>query len=132
MIEEYGTVLDQLAEELFLAGIIDSKYEDLPFGERITRVWGESGKVHAQYFDFTLPQGNIKEDTPFWCGPAVFDVLTNPRLLDAVEAFIGPEIYSNPVQHVRIQAARAPDAHQTPPRAAFSSVYPRGTRTTAS
>ena len=103
VIEEYGTVLDHLAEELYLAGKIESKYEDLPFGERITKVWGESGMVHQQYFDFTLPQGNIKEDTPFWCGPAVFDVLTNPRLLDAVEAFIGPEIYSNPVQHVRIK-----------------------------
>ena len=60
VIEEYGTVLDQLAEELFLAGSIESRYEDLPFGERITKVWGESGKVHAQYFDFTLPQGNIQ------------------------------------------------------------------------
>jgi ectoine hydroxylase-related dioxygenase (phytanoyl-CoA dioxygenase family) len=29
--------------------------------------------------------------------------LTNPALLDAVEAFIGPEIYSNPVQHIRIK-----------------------------
>ena len=110
VIEEYGTVLDQLAEELYLAGNIESKYEDLPFGERITKIWGESGVVHAQCFDFTLPQGNIKEDTPFWCGPAVFNVLTNPRLLDAVEAFIGPEIYSNPVQHVRIKAPE----HLTP------------------
>ena len=78
VIEEYGTVLDQLAEELYLAGSIESKYEDLPFGERITKVWGESGQVHQQYFDFTLPQGNIKEDTPFWCGPAVFDVPDQP------------------------------------------------------
>ena len=112
VIEEYGTVLDQLAEELFLAGRIESKYEEMPFGERITKVWGESGMVHQQYFDFTLPQGNIQEDTPFWCGPAVFNVLTNPRLLDAVECFIGPEIYSNPVQHVRIKLPEHSDADQ--------------------
>jgi ectoine hydroxylase-related dioxygenase (phytanoyl-CoA dioxygenase family) len=33
----------------------------------------------------------------------VFHVLRNPDLLDAVESLIGPEIYSNPVQHVRIK-----------------------------
>ncbi len=103
VIEEYGTVLDRLATELYLAGKTKSTYEDLPFGERITKVWGESGAVHTQCFDFTLPQGGIKEDTPFWCGPAVFRVLTDPTLLDAVEDFIGSEIYSNPVQHVRIK-----------------------------
>ena len=36
-------------------------------------------------------------------GPAVFHLLTSPRLLDAVERIVGPEIYSNPVQHVRIK-----------------------------
>jgi ectoine hydroxylase-related dioxygenase (phytanoyl-CoA dioxygenase family) len=40
-------------------------------------------------------------------GPAVFRLLTNPRLLDVVEALIGPEIYSNPVQHVRIKPPEA-------------------------
>ena len=40
----------------------------------------------------------------------MFDALTAPGLLDAVESFIGPEIYSNPVQHVRIKVpeSRAP------------------------
>ena len=36
-------------------------------------------------------------------GPAVFDLLRSPRLLDGAELFIGPEIYSNPVQHVRVK-----------------------------
>jgi phytanoyl-CoA hydroxylase len=31
-------------------------------------------------------------------------MLRCPQLLDLVEGFIGPEIYSNPVQHVRIKA----------------------------
>jgi phytanoyl-CoA hydroxylase len=38
-----------------------------------------------------------------WVGPAVFHVMRNAKLLDAVESLIGPEIYSNPVQHVRIK-----------------------------
>jgi ectoine hydroxylase-related dioxygenase (phytanoyl-CoA dioxygenase family) len=45
-----------------------------------------------------------------WVGPAVFRALRNERLLDAVESLIGPEIYSNPVQHVRIK----PPEHLTP------------------
>lgn len=110
VIHEYKGVLDNLARELYDQGAIASTYESLPFGERITRIYGESGRVHAQYFDFSLPQGGVKEDTPFWAGPAVFRTLTNPALLDAVECFIGPEIYSNPVQHVRIK----PPEHLTP------------------
>ena len=36
-------------------------------------------------------------------GPAVFDIITNPRLLDVAEALVGPEVLSNPIQHVRIK-----------------------------
>ena len=110
IIAEYHGVLDRLAEELYLKGEISSLYADLPFGQRLIEIYKESGKVHAQYFDFSLPQGNVKEDTPFWAGPAVFRTLTNPKLLDAVESLIGPEIYSNPVQHVRLK----PPEHLTP------------------
>ncbi|MDA1347936.1 MAG: phytanoyl-CoA dioxygenase family protein [Chloroflexi bacterium] len=107
---EYAMVLDKLAEELFEGGKISSTYAGLPFGERLTRVYQDSGKVHSGYFDFSLPQNGISHDTPMWHGPAVFDTLTAPSLLDAVESIIGPEIYSNPVQHVRMK----PPEHLTP------------------
>jgi phytanoyl-CoA hydroxylase len=103
VVREYEGVLDSLAHKLHAAGEISSTYADLPFAERLIKVYGESGKVHQQYFDFSLPQSGVKADTPFWAGPAVFDALCDPDLLDAVESFIGPEIYSNPVQHVRIK-----------------------------
>jgi ectoine hydroxylase-related dioxygenase (phytanoyl-CoA dioxygenase family) len=103
IIEEYKGVLDRLAEDLFARGEIRDRYAELPFGERLIQIYQESGKVHAQYFDFSLPQGGVLPDTPMWVGPAVFHALTNARLLDAVESLIGPEIYSNPVQHVRIK-----------------------------
>jgi hypothetical protein len=73
----------------------------------LTQIYAESGKVHAQYFDFSLPQANVREDTPMWVGPAVFRMLRNEKLLDAVESLIGPEIYSNPVQHVRLKPPEA-------------------------
>ena len=100
---EYHGVLDQLARDLVAAGSIASTYAELPFGPRVARIYAESGAVHHQYFDFSLPQKNIRADTPFWAGPAVFRTLTAPPLLDAVESVIGPDIYSNPVQHVRIK-----------------------------
>ena len=50
-----------------------------------------------------LPQKGVAPETLVHCGPAAFGLLTNPRLLDAVEAIVGPEIYSNPTQHVRIK-----------------------------
>ncbi|MCB0095868.1 MAG: hypothetical protein KDE46_09120, partial [Caldilineaceae bacterium] len=94
IIEEYKGVLERLAHDLYAAGAISSTYDELPFGERVIQIYQESGKVHAQYFDFSLPQGNVKVDTPMWVGPAVFRALRNERLLDAVESLIGPEIYS--------------------------------------
>ena len=104
VIEEYKGVLDSLAYDLYDSGEITSLYEELPFAERLIAIYQECGKVHAQYFDFSLPQqANIKQDTPFWAGPAVFRMFTNQRLLDAVESILGGEIYSNPVQHVRIK-----------------------------
>ena len=103
VIEEYAGVLDCLADELYEEGRISSKYEDLEFGERMVQVYEESDEIHQGYFDFSLPQRGVTEDTPFWAGPAVFNAMTSPDLLDAVESFVGPEIYSNPVQHIRIK-----------------------------
>lgn len=107
IIAEYDGVLDRLADELFADGQITSRYEDLPFGERLGKIYQESGKVHAQFFDFSLPQKGIEHDTPFWTGPAVFSALTNEKLIDTAESIIGPEVYSNPVQHVRIKPPEA-------------------------
>ncbi len=90
VIDEYTGVLDSLAQELFAAGEISSTYEELSFGERLIRIYAESGRTHNQHFEFTLPFSNVREDTPLWCGPAVLKVLTAAPLLDVVESFIGP------------------------------------------
>jgi hypothetical protein len=110
VIAEYESVLDHLANELCASGEITSTYAELPFSERLVAIYAESGKVHAQYFDFSLPQSGITEETPFWTGPAVFNTLRAPAILDAIESLIGPEIYSNPTQHVRLK----PPEHLTP------------------
>jgi hypothetical protein len=104
VIEEYKGVLNALAQDLYDQGKISDTYADLPFGERFINICIKTNDTHQQYFDFSLPpSGNVTVDTPMWVGPAVFRTITNPRLLDAVESIIGGEIYSNPVQHVRIK-----------------------------
>ena len=108
VIEEYTLVLDRLANELYSTGQISSRYEELGFSDRMIKVVKESGKCHEQYFDLHLPIRDCSKDTPFWTGPAVFNVLTAASLLDAVESLLGPEIYSNPIQHVRI---KPPEKH---------------------
>ena len=60
IIDEYHGVLDNLARELYQACQIASTYDDLPFGKRLTQIVVESGQIHAQYFDFSLPQTGIE------------------------------------------------------------------------
>ena len=103
MVEEYQQLLDRLATDLFNDGHIASTYADLPFGRRLTQIYADTGKVWSQYFDFSLPFSNVKADEPCHFGPAVFEMLRNPDVLDVAESLIGPEIYSNPVQHVRMK-----------------------------
>lgn len=99
--EEYAALLDGLADEWFKQRIISSTYHDLPFSERMCKFAAE-GQDCTQYFDILLPS-NATADTPIHLGPAVFNLLRNSRLLDVLEVFIGGEIYSNPVQHIRIK-----------------------------
>ncbi len=103
IIDEYHSVLDNLCSFLYERKKISSKHENLDFGDRITKVMQETGEVHAQYFDFSLPFKGVKKDTPMWFGEAIFNSLVCEEILDVVESIIGPEIFSNPVQHVRIK-----------------------------
>jgi phytanoyl-CoA hydroxylase len=103
LLEEYTQVLDQLAGRLFDQGKISQTYLELPFTERLVQVIKESGYVATSHFDITLPQSNIRLDTPIHLGPAVFNLITDEGLLDRVEEIIGPEITVNPVQHVRLK-----------------------------
>ncbi len=103
VLDEYDTVLDRLAHELYEAGEISSTYEGLAFNERMIACYKESGRVLSQYFDCSLPQAGTTKTSPIWVGPAVFQALRNETLLDVVEDLIGPEIFSNPVQHIRIK-----------------------------
>jgi len=102
---EYAELLDEIANRLHQRGQIDSAYAQYDFAERFAR-------VVAQYPDcidrmnISLPLVNGEIDAERYhahTGPAVFGLLRNPKVLDVVEAVIGPEIASSPVQQMRIK-----------------------------
>jgi phytanoyl-CoA hydroxylase len=104
MVAEYEEHLDRLAHTLHRDGRLSSPFDGQPFGERLTRIYAGTGKSWSQYFDFSFPLGRkLKPDEPCFFPPSVFHVLRNPGILDVIESLIGPEIYSNPVQHVRLK-----------------------------
>ena len=101
--EEYSLLLDELATQLRDRGELETLHRSLPFGPRLVKIMTEGGQQFAQHFDISLPQAGVTDETPMHHGRAVFDLLRSPRLLDAIEFFLGPEIYSSPVQHTRIK-----------------------------
>ena len=111
---EYAHILDGLAEVLHTQGRIKDTYRDLPLHMRLIKISQETGRTYSQYFDISLPQSGIQPNTPIHVGPGIFRLLTNERLLDIATEFIGPEIYSNPVQHIRMKLPRKVMDQQTP------------------
>ncbi len=101
--DEFASVLDDVATRMFLDGVLTDPHRELPFADRLVEVCAESGRNFPERFDFSLPQSGVTPDTPIHVGPAVFRLLSNPRLLDVVESIVGPEIFSNPVQHIRMK-----------------------------
>jgi phytanoyl-CoA hydroxylase len=103
VVREYEALLDEENARNHAEGKIPSTYSDLPFVQRLAAFLSAAGKGAYQAFDISLPLKSAKQDTPIHLGPAVFNLLSSPRLVDVVEQLVGPEVVSNPIQHVRIK-----------------------------
>jgi phytanoyl-CoA hydroxylase len=112
LMAEYEEVLDGIVTSLHAEGVLSSTYDDLPFYDRLIQVYAESGRNFIRHFDISLPQSNIQHDTPVHLGPAVFGLLTHPRLVDIIEDILGPEIFASPVQHIRMKLPKRAIAPQ--------------------
>ena len=100
--EEYETLLNGLFEGWRSKGLVGAPLTDDFWGKLLTAY--RAGCDYFQPMDISLPGDTIHADTPMHFGPAVFnDMVMAPQLLDLVEDLIGPEITSNPIQHVRIK-----------------------------
>ena len=103
---EDAELLDALYADLHRQGRVDPSPDGLDFDGKLLAAY-QAGCDWFQPMDISLPGDRIHADTPMHFGPAVFGLLTDPNLLDLVECLIGPEITSNPIQHVRIKPPSA-------------------------
>lgn len=99
---EYEQLLDQLYDAWWQEGLVDIDPKGMSFWDKL-RVSYEAGCDWFQPMDISLPGDEIHNDTPMHFGPAVFDLIRCEDILDVVQSLIGPEITSNPIQHIRIK-----------------------------
>lgn len=99
---EYSALLDRLYAKWFADGLVSEPPATLGFWDKLL-VSYKAGCDWFQPMDISLPGDQIAPDTPMHFGPAIFDLVVHERLLDVVECLLGPELTSNPIQHVRIK-----------------------------
>ena len=99
---KYTDLLNSLYEVWFAEGLVQTPGGELDFWGKLLSAY-QAGCDYFQPMDISLPGDRIIADTPFHIGPAVFNMLTAVPLLDVVEQLIGPELTSNPIQHVRLK-----------------------------
>lgn len=112
--DEYHRILERACAELAAKGVM-RPLRSAGFSQRYIEAMGQLDDMYLlyQHLDISLPMlRNLPEDATLNTGPAVFRLLTHPRLLDIAESVIGPEVFCNPVQHARLK----------PPRRALAGV----------
>lgn len=80
-----------IADELFMANLIVDTLKHEPFEARLARLF--DGLTDAHF----LRWGRGWRDR--FAG--YYQLMSNPKILDAVESLIGPELFANPVYNVR-------------------------------
>ena len=100
--DEYAQLMDQLYDQWHSEGKVPAPEPGMGFWDKLDIVF-KAGFDWYQPLDISLPHAGITEETPMHFGPAVFDMARHSRILDMVECFLGPELTSNPIQHVRIK-----------------------------
>ncbi|TLS48245.1 phytanoyl-CoA dioxygenase family protein [Paenibacillus antri] len=101
--EEMGPVreamtrkVSMIADELLRDGLIEDALEHRPFRYRLAELFrGLSAEQFLKY-------GRSWRDRL----PGYYDLMSNPKILDAVESLIGGEIFANPVYNVRPKIPR--------------------------
>ena len=92
----FSDKVSEIADELFMNGLVDDKFEAEPFQSRLARLFD-----HLTDQDF-LKFGRSWRDRH----PGYFDLMSNSRILDVIESLVGGEIFANPVYNARPKVPR--------------------------
>lgn len=90
-IEAMTSKVSAIADELVQAGLITDTLADRPFKYRLAELFQDLTPDHF------LKYGRSWRDRI----PGYFHLMSNPKILDAVESLIGGELFSNPVYNTR-------------------------------
>lgn len=83
--------VSEIADDLFSEGLIAERFEDEPFETRLARLFENLSDQHFHRY------GRSWRDRL----PGYFHLMSNPKIVDAVESLIGSEIFANPVYNTR-------------------------------
>ncbi|WP_054023160.1 phytanoyl-CoA dioxygenase family protein [Bacillus sp. FJAT-28004] len=89
--EAMNNKVSMIADELLQAGLISDKLEHRPFKYRLAELFAD---LTSEEF---LNYGRSWRDRL----PGYFHLMSNPKILNAVESLIGGELFSNPVYNTR-------------------------------
>jgi ectoine hydroxylase-related dioxygenase (phytanoyl-CoA dioxygenase family) len=89
VIDELNSEIDKRAKELFVSGEISSLYENEPFETRLAKISNETPKLAVSIWNGILHD------------PAIFELITNDKLLDVAEVFCGDEVIASSVYRLR-------------------------------
>lgn len=89
--EAMNEKVSRIAEDLFAAGKVADRLIEEPFATRLAKLF--AGLTDADF----LVYGRGWRDRL----PGYFDLMSNPKILDAVESLIGGELFANPVYNTR-------------------------------
>ena len=94
--ESVNVRVNEIANDLYGAGLIADKKESSPFETRLAALFANLSEEEFLKF------GRSWRDRL----PGYFKLMSNPKILDVVESLIGSEIFSNPVYNTRPKVPR--------------------------
>lgn len=95
VINSMSLKVEEIGQDLLKNGLISEVFSDSSFETRLVRLF--AGLTEKDFLKF----GRGWRDRL----PGYFDIMSNFKILDAIESLIGPEIYSNPVYNTRPKIA---------------------------
>jgi phytanoyl-CoA hydroxylase len=102
--DDYSDILDGIAETMRRDGRLDQYDPNAPILERLRDIYQRSETMLVQNLNISFPaREGLPADTPICLPPSIFALSMNEALLDHVEGILGPEIPTNPIQHVRVK-----------------------------